>query len=123
MNGSVLSGLEPAHDFEAVDARHHHVEQDQIGRCVRRRDARACSPSIAVSMAVATRLEARPQQLDVVFVIVDDQDSCGYVTTHCRARGTAVPRRLPLAAHTVSRDTRRSRPPSLSRDPTRVRAP
>ena len=34
MNGSVLSALSAAHDFEAVDARHHHVEQDQIGRRV-----------------------------------------------------------------------------------------
>ena len=48
MAGSLLGGLggaQAAGDLEAVDAWHHHVEHQQIGRAVAERAQRAATPS------------------------------------------------------------------------------
>ena len=57
--GQVPVGLQPAHDFEAVDARHHHVEQDQVGRRLIHTPKRLLAIHRALD-DVATCLEARP---------------------------------------------------------------
>ena len=72
----LLVRFDAPHDFEAIDARHHHVEQDQIGRGACYGMKRLLAIHRAID-GVPSRLQARPQQLDVVFVIVDDQNACG----------------------------------------------
>jgi len=117
--------LDPAGDFDTVDLRHHDVEQDQVrrGRIDLVQRLRAVAGRFR---PVPPRFEPRPQQLDIVLVIVDDQDAGGRLRVtrgfHHSSRESVAPRPQRLAARMASRDIHRSPPPSLSRDPTPARA-
>ena len=74
MNGRARIGLELPADLDAVLARHHHVEQDEIGRLRARRDQRLIAV-LAVHDLVALPRQARLQDLEVGRIVVDHQDA------------------------------------------------
>lgn len=86
-------GLQPAADLEPVHARHHHVEQDQIGLLA--------DGGLERLRAIARRNhlvifagQLGFQHLDVGADVVDDQNACGHRITRAlnlrpSARGTA----------------------------------
>ena len=73
MNGRPGSALSSPADLDAVLARHHHVEQDQIGRLRARGDQRLVAVPGRDDLVALPR-EAGLQDLEVGRVVVDDQD-------------------------------------------------
>ena len=73
MNGSDAIGLEPFDGLDAVQLRHHDIEQDEIGQqladLLQRLD-----PVRRGRHLVALGLEPHLQDVDIVRDIVDDQD-------------------------------------------------
>ena len=59
MNGSVGVGLEPLADLDAVDLRHHDVEQDQVGQLLLGGGERL----LAVGGLLAARSPAAPSRV------------------------------------------------------------
>ena len=117
--------LDAPRHLVSIDARHHHVEENQVGR----RRMNTLQRLFAVARAVdfiPPRLEPSAKQLDVVLVVVDYQNAGGRLSRFRRRhhdRGTSALLRPPRAARTVWRDSRHIRLPLLSRDPMRARGP
>jgi hypothetical protein len=72
--------LDAAQHLPAVDVRHHHVEQDEVGRGL----LQHAEPLVGVAglaHGVALHLEVHPDVLPQAWIVVDDQDD------RARARG------------------------------------
>ena len=134
-----LVRLDLPRDLDPTDFGHHDVEQDQVGRC-RLDELEGIRAVVRRARFVAPAFQPRLEHLDVVLIVVDDQDARGLLRRWCRShasggrslsrhsarcpcRGSAVPPRPRHVARTVSRDIRRNRLPSPSRDPRPGRAP
>ena len=74
MNGSVASALMLLADLDAVDLRHHDVEQDQVGQQFLGGGERLLAVGGLLEV-VALRPEPRHQDVAVGLVVVDDQDA------------------------------------------------
>ena len=73
MNGSARVRLEaPAH-FDAVDLRHHHVEQDQVGQMLLGGGERLLAVG-RLQQFVAVHFQPRDQDVAVGLVVVDDRE-------------------------------------------------
>ncbi|KIN89120.1 hypothetical protein PO78_1608 [Thauera sp. SWB20] len=65
---------QPLHELEAVQVRHAHIEQDEVGRVLRHPRRHPARVGDAFETQVARVFEQGEQQLDVGGVVVDDQD-------------------------------------------------
>ncbi len=74
MNGSDGSAFSDTTDFDPIQLGHHDVEQDQDRGNELRVTASASSPSMAVTMSVAVRGEAAPEDFDIIRIVVGDED-------------------------------------------------
>ncbi len=99
--------LQPAADLEAVHARHHDVEQDDVAQplLADRDRVRAVGRGEDVEIF---RGEARLEQLDVGKDVVDDEDARGHRFTWLRGNGRSSRRISP--PRSVWRDRPRIRP-------------
>ena len=66
--------LDPLADLDAVDLRHHDVEQDQVGQMLLGGGERLFAVGGLLEV-VAVRAEPREQDVAVGLVVVDDQDT------------------------------------------------
>ena len=65
--------LEPLHDLDAVELRHHHVEQHEVGQL----GADLFERLLAIAGnddVIAEAFEAGPDDIDIVRHVVDDED-------------------------------------------------
>ena len=94
----VGEGAEPAADLDAVEAREHHVEDDDVGVEAAGRPSRAVEPVAGALHEPALALEVAGDQLDDGRLVVDDEDPVG---TQLHAR--SVP---PASGATIARTAR-----------------
>ena len=74
MNGRLVIRLQLAADLDAVLARHHHVEQDEIGRLRARGDQRLIAVSGRDDLVALPR-QAGLEDLEIGRVVVDHQNA------------------------------------------------
>ncbi len=67
-------GLEPAAHLDAVELRHHDVEQDEVGQMLRGGGERLLAVG-GLQQLIALRREPRHQDVAVGLVVVDDQNA------------------------------------------------
>ena len=70
----ILPFLEPPADFDAVDFRHHDVEQDQVGRRVPRCGERLLAVGGGDDLVSISR-QTRPHDAKIGGVVIGDQDA------------------------------------------------
>ena len=74
MNGKAPVRLEATDDLEPIHVRHHHVEEDR-GRAATVDRVERVLTVVRALYFVSARLESGAQNLYVVFVIVDNENS------------------------------------------------
>ena len=78
--------LEPPADLDAVELRHHDIEQDEVGPLLARHRQRLFAVA-GVQHLIAARLQPRRQDVAIGLVIVGDQDAGGGVHLLHNCRG------------------------------------
>ena len=71
-----LVGLEPGQGLDAIQDRHHDIEQDEVEGLGREQIQRLCTIRSDGKVPVSFALEPLGQRVAIVVVVIDDENAC-----------------------------------------------